>query len=550
MYPTPQPTRMNEIVLDQIPELTPALAKLQRIRMLSSLNYSVIPTKPGNSKQFAYGDKSGTRTYTENQFTKGEGIAIRTGRHPDGSFLCRIDLDNHRPGQDAHVAYQMIAAVLGSALDKCAVKCSTSGSGIDVLFKSPQSLPNNQPIYLNGGHAGEMFCIGGHVNVPETWIHGSLATLQLLTDDELDRLLTIVSMQTGSRNPTSWTARSREGQSLIKGYRAVATSPFLEADGMPRIFTGTEKKYQIAQDNWRRMQCAAKGERSNLFSGVVQSLMLLVTKDYGRTSEDKCRTVAAIAIAINPKAGDEHYDPVADTAAIIAKILHSDPYGSGKGHFKCPWWADAYSPPVQRASGRPVGDRQSKIDTFRRLLLKNSDKMSVDRIRHPGGTEVKLTVAILAKRLKVSERTIQRYLAELEANGEIIRRQVDGTGGQLRLILTSNFDRPQPHQGNPIGGVFSSDEARVATGMGDNNTTERVTETVQEGRQNSSVVADCDEVEGDHDCYNKVHREPSTETITSYVLMIRVFGMPSSGGAVVSWRHDRTNTHYHERAGQ
>ena|SRR6266498_3707481 len=33
-------------------------------------------------------------------------------------------------------------------------------------------------------------------------------------------------------------------------------------------------------------------------------------------------------------------------------------------------------------------------------------------------------------------------------------------------------------------------------------------------------------------------------------LMIRVFGMPSSGGAVVCLRHDTTTPHHHQRAGQ
>lgn len=512
MSPTSPQIPIHPLISSQAQEQRLTSDRSQRLRALIDLKYAVVPTKPGRPKQLAYRDNNGRRTYTERHFSKGEGIAIRTGRLDDGSFLCRIDLDSHRPDQDAQAAYATIVTALGATLNKCAIKRSTSGSGIDVLFKSAHELPNNQPIYINGQHVGELFCEGGRVNVPDTWLHGSINTLDPLTEEELAQLLKVVSIQIGSRNPTSWTARKREGQSLIRGHEAIDIAPFLDANGMPRIFQGDELKHRIARDNWRRMNDAPKGARSNKYAGYVQSLLLLASKAYGLTIEDKCRTVAAIAIATNPKARDEHYDAIADTAVIIAKILHNDAYTSGTGRFTCPYWADSYQPPVQRPSGRPTGDRQSKLQALRRLLRNNADKMCEEQITLPGGYRVKLTVGVLAQRLKVTERSVQRYLAELEANDEIVRRQVDGHGGQLLLVLTDSFAHPKAGREARDRDQQSNSSARRLATKDDNNPMERVTESVQEGRQTNNGLADGEGQTCDPEHYI-LHRETLVEPL-------------------------------------
>jgi hypothetical protein len=407
-----------------------AADKAARLHHLRRLGHDPVPTRPENPKALVTSRKH----LSDRDFAGDVGIAVRTGLRPDGTYLCRIDLDGHRPDQDPTAAYEAIAATLGPILDKCAVKRSTTGTGIDVLFLAKRELPNNQPLYIDGVHVGELFCVGGHVGVPESWLRGSLEALVVLSEKALEHLLAVVSIQQGTRNPVSWTARSREGLPLIRGWEHVDRGRFVGADGMPKTFVGDQQKHKIARANWRRLAEAKPGERSDAYAGLVQSTMLLATDAYGSTPEEKCRTVAAIVIPVCLKATDRDYDVRKDTAAIIAKILHGDAYANGTGHFKIPYWAQAYRPVVRTKKGRPVGDRDKALGRLRRLLNRHATGLRVEEI---GGQ--KLTIDLLARKLGVEARSVQRYLSSLEANGEIIRDKVDGRGGRLVITLLPSF---------------------------------------------------------------------------------------------------------------
>jgi hypothetical protein len=471
----------------------------ERVRSLKALGYQVVPTEPGEPKQLARSAK-GKKQFDEQDFQNGEGIAIRTGRQDDDTFLCRIDLDSHGPGQDAHAAYQTVATHLGPIIDKCAVKVSNGGSGIDVVFKSPTELPNNQKIYIHGQWVGEVFCHGGRVNVPDTWLHGSLEMLQVLTGDEKDLLLEIITLQKGSRNPVSWTARAREGLPLIRGYRSVNTARLRDQTGMPKTFGGSEQKHRIAQDNWRRLKNAIKGKRSEALANYIQSLMLLATRDYGTTVEEKCRTVAAIAIEDYPGDEDAVEKTAKDIAALIAKILHNDRHTGREGHFKSPYWASEYRP-TERPSGRPRHDRQKQLARLRHILNRNAEGMVVEKLG-----KQKLTVTALSKRLHVEKRTVQRYLADLEVSGEVKRHESSGRGGQLIITLLPDFGREQR-------GVAQSKQERIPPDMtgehwtkDDRKCPERMTESVQKGRQNDPALGLSNALDRDHDLYI-LHRE-------------------------------------------
>lgn len=413
-----------------VPSALLAAEKAARLQHLRRLGHEPVPTRPENPKALV----TSRKRLNDKDFAGDVGIAVRTGLRLDGTYLCRIDLDGHRPDQDPAAAYEAIAATLGPLLDKCAVKRSTSGTGIDVLFLAERELPNNQPLYINGVHVGELFCVGGHVGVPESWLRGSLETLELLEPEELEQLLKVVSLQQGTGKPASWTARSREGLPLIRGWQQVDRGHFIGAEGMPKTFVGDKPKHKIARANWRRLMEAKPGERSDAYAGFVQSTMLLATETYGSTPEEKCRTVAAIAIPVCLKASDGDYDVVKDTAAIIAKVLHGDAYTNGRGHFKIPSWAQEYRPVTRTAKCRPTGDRDKALGRLRRLLNCHTTGMRVEEI---GGQ--KLTIDLLARKLGVEPRSVQRYLAALEANGEIIRDKVDGRGGRLVITLLPNF---------------------------------------------------------------------------------------------------------------
>jgi hypothetical protein len=350
-HPTPPSTRIA------LPAEAPSSddTVIQYVQYLTDLGYTVVPTKPGKPKQLDSRTK-GKQQYSEQDFLDGKGIALRTGLLLNGLYLCRLDLDSHKEDQDADVAYETIAGAVGPLLDHCAVKRSTNGAGIDILFLSTTALPNNQPIYLDEHHIGEVFCQGGHVSLTSGWISGSIETMQPLTEDELQKLSEIVTIQRGSRNPTSWTARAREVLPFIRNWEQVPTARLGCDDGMPKTFCGDERKHRIGQDNWRKLKQARKGERSNYYALYVQSLMMLASSAYGSSAAEKCRTVAALAIADCPKTGEKGYNAERDAAALIGRMLHSDGYSNGRGTFKCPWWASSYQPIAERPRGRPKGD--------------------------------------------------------------------------------------------------------------------------------------------------------------------------------------------------
>lgn len=415
---------------------TPDPGKIQLIHDLIGQGYEVVPTRPDNPKRPVRSDSKRVR-YDTIHFMGGEGVAIRTGQQGDGSFLVRIDIDQHADKQNAEAVFQAIATALGSAFDKCAVKRSTNGQGYDVLLKCQVSLPNNRHFDYAGVHAGEIFCDGGYVGVPTdgNWLWGSLFDLAMLSEAELQQLLSIISFTTNVTDRVSWSERAREGQRLIRGWRDVNTPKFLEAYGMPKAFSGSDRKHLISQSNWRKLQAATKGERSEAVANFLQSLFWVAPISYGASVEERCRTIAAIAIEADPRAKQEGRDIEKDIAALIARILNGDQRQYSNNCFTTPNWALEYQPAPKQAKGRPKGDRYSQIAKLRLLLLKNAEGDEVYRLGRN-----KLTVAILGEKLGVQERTVQTYLATLEQNREIVREQDGGRGGGLKITLMPMFN--------------------------------------------------------------------------------------------------------------
>jgi hypothetical protein len=148
--------------------LTPAI--------LRDHGFVPVPTRPDNPKALAYSD-SGRRVYRDDHWKDGMGCAIRLGRRPDGLYLCRLDLDGHRSSQDPRAALATLWQCAPAAMAQCAIKTSTSGTGIDILFLSPRPIPNNQPIFINGEHVGEGFCDGGYCPMTGEWLSGHVLRL-------------------------------------------------------------------------------------------------------------------------------------------------------------------------------------------------------------------------------------------------------------------------------------------------------------------------------------------------------------------------------------
>lgn len=395
------------------------------------LDYKPVPTASDNPKALAYPD-DGSRQYCFKDWLPGMGVNIRAGLLSTGYYLSRLDID-----RSAHEVVEAILTHLSTIKDKIHIQRSTTGRGLDILFLSPISLINNQRLYWHNSHVGEVHCDGGRCAIWGIEDVEALSRLTPWSELELDQLRSILSIQEGTRRPGSWTHRYREVCPMIEGWDQVAINPFFTTDGMPLIFAGKEVPHQIARANLQRLRHAQKGERSEALANVTQSFMLLADHTYGRTIADKCRTVAAIVIALNPKQGDKGYDAEKDVAALIGHILNADPFVNGRGHFRRPYWANTYCPP-RRPRHRPLGDQASQLNALRRLLERCAEGLRVERLPIRQGFE-KLTVKALARRLHVGIRTIRRYLQILETKQEIVRDHVSGRGGRLIVSLTPWF---------------------------------------------------------------------------------------------------------------
>lgn len=441
MQPASKPTTTSPATADRTAPPVDCLAAARqrsnathaRVEVLAQAGYRCVPLNATLPKQLAY--RGGPRKqYIPKQFD-GHLIGIRTGRLADGSYLVRLDIDQHGEEQDAEAAYARLLPFIEAAPGRFAVKRSTNGKGYDVIFRAQHELPNNQHFFIDGCHAGEIFCEGGWVR-DDGWIHGAPEALIPLSNNQLAHLQSIVVLRgLNTEGAVFWKIRAREGTPFIRGYKEVDSTPHLHATGMPKTFQGTAQKHRIAQKHWDALKRASKGERSDAYARFLTSVVLLATKRYGDSLEEKCRTIAAIAIVHDPRQHDKGLVFVEDdTAALIMRCFHGDPYKNRSGHFPRPYWADGYQVPL-RPRGRPQGDRQAKLKRLRRLLRKHLDG---DRVE--GIDDQKLTNKLLAHHLNVTVRTVRDYLAKLEANGEIQREAMHGRGGRQIIHILPMFD--------------------------------------------------------------------------------------------------------------
>jgi hypothetical protein len=365
-----------------------------------------------------------------------------------------IDLDQHHEQQDAAWALDQIREYAPEAFAKCVYKRSTNGQGYHILGLSPLLLTNKQPIYIQERHVGEIFC-GKNAHIPlstrDTWIGldseahdpvehviAGLLAIHPLSHQEYDMLFAVVqyTQKAGDRHPDTWTERYREMLPVIRGYTAINTTQLRDTNGMPKAFHGKKQGKAIAQAAWRNLRHAEKGQRSNLYARYIQSLMLHANKTFGESIEDKCRTVAALAAEDCAERDEPGYDVTKDTAAIIAKIMHGDPYRYEEGRFFTPYWAQEYRPGKRPASPSHQSKDQT-IDRLKQLLWRYTDGHSVSCMDGK-----KLTCKRLATKLNVSERRIQQCLKQLEAQGEIKRIAHPGRGGYLEIRIGPGYRIP------------------------------------------------------------------------------------------------------------
>jgi hypothetical protein len=395
-------------------------------------------------------------------------MQLRTGLQPNHTYFATIDIDAHRPGQDALGKLADIqdvctrAGPVGRALlDKLVIVRSTSGYGYQLLFDSPIPL-QSRTLYAGRHPIGELICVGGpqRANVPQPGrcVQGSLTSIPLLSMDELRILLGAVGavhlIGEGPQPPRVRCAdRRAEGHRLVgDGWEREDTPPL-------RTFLA---QHRIGRDLLALLDGSKRGlDRSRAHARLVQHL-LLRGPELGDTPHTIYRKVMKLAIEgwAYGKGDSKDYRIVEDTYGLIGKIVRGDPMEHG-GRWIVPHWLQERptrrtsqvaatarpTAPARRTPGRPAGSRAARIDRLSRLLYRMARTAQADDpclrrgFRGPALSlpfEVPTSIAMLAQKVHVAERTLQTYLASLRANGEIATYQQDGNG-RLIILLTIRF---------------------------------------------------------------------------------------------------------------
>jgi hypothetical protein len=94
-----------------------------------------------------------------------DNVDIALGLQPDGRYLYRLDLDSHKPGQDAPTEVERLRSELPQRLfAQLPIAKSSSGTGRDLLFYSYVTITPGNLYAPNGQHVGELLGEGGRAH--------------------------------------------------------------------------------------------------------------------------------------------------------------------------------------------------------------------------------------------------------------------------------------------------------------------------------------------------------------------------------------------------
>ncbi len=340
-----------------------------------------------------------SRTFKPSDWRPGEGIGLRLGKQPNGLHLYCLDIDSHTDKQDAPAYLRGILNIIPRTLaDRLFTARSTGGAGRYIMFYTQHELPNGLFFNRHNHKAGEFLGEGRQVVYPEAerWLQGSLDSIPVLDDTELDQLLTACRYQPSHTHTVSGEAVAIEVDDEAVRYWRNNIGHLLNKEGLPKalrsgqtynILTGAEP---VTDDSQARYN-------------VIRGLMFVGYDD-----------PEIIALALHFCAWGRHGQAL--YADIVRCIFKENIKQPDRRIYKRPIPRGA--PPAVAAAMQP-GTPKKERGRPQRLTAEGLFQWYLSQL--DAGDLVLLTRAEVAAELKVSAALIEKLERELRQAGRIAR---------------------------------------------------------------------------------------------------------------------------------
>jgi hypothetical protein len=353
--------------------------------------------------------------YTPQDWHGGEGIGLRCGLQPDGTYLYVADFD-HRPAQavDAPQEFATFLARLPAALrDQLTLAYSTSRRGRYAIFKSLDPVPSSWIRDTRGKGIGDFLGEGKQVvaPTPDRWIQGSLDVMPIIDDIGTQTIL----------DALNYRAPVAAGTATIAWHALPDARAFLDRRKIPARLPSTCQAARVllghapAKDTSHARYIVGYDLVRHGYTDDECAALLLHLCDWG-TSTRKGQTWLE-----------------RDIERIISKVRAEQPKAA-----QPPPAQPEQQPLVTAEGGRP---RKLTLDAYRYYLRQNLT----------GPDRVLKSQADIADELGVSKRTVQRWEGQLR---DQIERRITADGKHSYVVFVTHDKTDAPEQeGGTIGGV-------------------------------------------------------------------------------------------------
>ena len=141
------------------------------------------------------------------------------GSQWSGTFLYLIDLDSHKPGQDADAAKRAFEAERPELATKLDWHRSKSNTGWHALFESHKQIDTGKLYDQAGNHISELL----GADTDRTLNPGDVR-IPCLHIGEIERLLNVWHVQTSSPKGERWADRAKQGAQWTRGYQYIPST--------------------------------------------------------------------------------------------------------------------------------------------------------------------------------------------------------------------------------------------------------------------------------------------------------------------------------------
>lgn len=230
----------------------------------------------------------------------------------------------------------------------------------------------------------------------------------------------------------------------------------LSAEGIPRRFKPASQSARVLRGELVPVNQAGDADTSTRRAFVARGLIL-----HGYPDAE----AVALLIHLTDDGASTRKGSAwlyADCARLIAKERaahpHITPSASRITRSRLPEPLPEIPRP-KRGPGRPPGDRAGRVAKLKRILARRAEDDVTGRITYYRDD--------LAEDAGVSLRTLQTYLAEMEAAGELRRGQEGGPGGRAWIDLTPRFWGADNPAATPETPAQQAPETFICWGAGD-----------------------------------------------------------------------------------